>query len=322
MLMRMSRRLAAFGFASALMALLCWVPPPANAMNYPLNGEEVVGELVLTTTAHKDTIADLARTYSQGYREMRLANPKVDPWLPGDDTEVMVPSLYVLPNAPREGIIVNVPEMRIYYYPAHKRNDAAYVATYPISIGRQDWSTPHGLTRIVSKVKDPVWIPPETIRREHAAEGDFLPKVVPAGPHNPLGAYALHLGIDGYLMHGTDKPYGIGMRVTHGCMRLYPQDIDTVYHTVPVGTPVRLVNQPYKIGIAQERLYLEVHPHLDEDAAKFQNEFSYVVDLITARAGPYEVALDWPALRAAIYQPDGIPKIVGVAKLRAVASSK
>ena len=209
--------------------------------------------------------------------------------------------------------------MRLYYYPAHKRNERAFVATYPLSIGRQDWSTPHGVTRVISKVKDPVWIPPETVRREHAAEGDILPKIVPAGPANPLGAYALRLGFDGYLIHGTDKPYGIGMRVTHGCMRLYPHDIDTVYHTVPVGTPVRLVNQPYKIGFANARIYLEVHPYLEEDAAKFQDQFTQVVNLILARTAAFDVRLDWPALRTAVYLPDGVPKIVGEATPRVAA---
>lgn len=294
-----------------VLAATALVSGEAAARTFGLEGGDVVGEAVLTSTIRTDTIADIARTYSQGYREMRLANPAVDPWLTGEDTEVLVPSLYVLPEAPRQGIVINVPEMRMYYFPKPARGERATVATYPISIGRQDWSTPHGVTKVVSKVKDPSWTPPASIRREHAAEGDILPAVVPPGPQNPLGQYALRLGLTGYLIHGTDKPYGIGMRVTHGCMRLYPQDIERVYHTVPVGTPVRLVNQPFKLGVANGRVYLEVHPYLEEDAAKSASAFSAVMAQISARYGQLGPRLDWQALRAAIYRADGVPRVIG-----------
>jgi L,D-transpeptidase ErfK/SrfK len=285
----------------------------AEARTYALHGD-VVGEITLVSTVRKDTIADLARTYSQGYREMRMANPEVDPWLAGEDTEVIIPSLYVLPAAAREGIVINVPEMRLYYYPKSKgakAGAAQVVASYPISIGRQDWSTPHGVTRVESKVKDPSWTPPESIRKEHAAEGDILPAVVPPGPLNPLGAYALRLGIKGYLIHGTDKPYGIGMRVTHGCMRLYPEDIERVFHSVPVGTPVRLVNEPFKLGLSNGRLYLEVHPPLEEDRKKFETRFAQVVQLISRRYGNHAVSLDWQSLRTTLYREDGVPRDIG-----------
>ncbi len=289
----------------------------AAARTYNLS-EDLVGEIVLTATVRDDTIADISRAYDQGYREMRLANPDVDPWLAGEDTEVLIPSQFVLPDAPREGIVVNVPEMRMYHYTKGRGGRAATVATYPISIGRQDWSTPHGATKVVSKVKDPSWTPPASIRKEHAAEGDILPRVVPPGLNNPLGAYAMRLGITGYLIHGTDKPYGIGMRVTHGCMRMYPKDIETVYHTVSVGTTVRLVNQPYKIGFAHGQVYLEVHPALEEDAAKFADEFSHVMTLVIARAGDRAIRLNWGALRDAIRRRDGIPAVVGTVVARTV----
>lgn len=297
-----------------LSALASWAAPAA-ARTYS-GGSDVIGEIVLTTTIRTDTIADIARTYSQGYREMRMANPTVDPWLTGEDTEVLIPSQYVLPAAPRQGVVINVPEMRLYYYPPVKKGARPVVATYPISIGRQDWSTPHGATRVVSKVKDPSWTPPASIRREHAAEGDILPAVVPPGPKNPLGAYALRLGIQGYLIHGTDKPYGIGMRVTHGCMRLYPQDIERVYHTVPVGTVVRLVNEPFKVGVAGSQVYLEVHPHLEEDDEKFKDAFSVVAALLTKRASTHELRIDWQAVRNAVYRADGVPHRIGNAMPR------
>ncbi|HMM75723.1 MAG TPA: L,D-transpeptidase family protein [Gammaproteobacteria bacterium] len=294
----------------------------AAARVYTLHGD-VLGELALTTTVREDTLADIARTYSQGYKEMRLANPQVDPWLTGEDTEIVIPSQYVLPDAPRTGIVINVAEMRIYHFQPPRKGQPQEVATYPISIGRQDWATPHGATKVVSKVKDPTWTPPASIRREHAAEGDILPAVVPAGPNNPLGRYALRLGFNGYLIHGTDKPFGIGMRVTHGCMRLYPEDIERVFHSVPVGTTVRIVNQPYKLGVLGQQLLLEVHPALEEDVAsgKFAAEFSHVMAKIVPLSTTHDIGLDWAALRGAIYRKDGVPVVIGTLTPRAAAAS-
>lgn len=295
----------------ALLLILGGLAGTASARDYPLVGD-VIGELGGTVTARTDTIADIAKANSQGYNEMRLANPEVDPWLTGDGTQVLIPSQYVLPKGPREGIVINIPEMRLFHFLPSVKGGGRTVATYPISIGRQDWTTPHGATKVVGKVKDPSWTPPESIRREHALEGDILPAVVAPGPHNPLGAYALRLGFDGYLIHGTDKPYGIGMRVTHGCMRLYPDDIAKVFKTVPVGTPVRLVNQPLKLGVVDGRLMLEAHPPLEEDTARVDAEqFSTVAKLLLAYNERYELSVDWQALRRAVYRKDGVPADVG-----------
>ncbi len=292
----------------------------ATARIYTLHGD-VLGELALTTTVREDTIADIARTYSQGYKEMRLANPGVDPWLTGEDTEIVIPSQYVLPDVPRSGIVINVAEMRIYHFQPPRQGQPQEVATYPVSIGRQDWATPHGATKVVSKVKDPSWTPPASIRREHAAEGDILPAVVPAGPNNPLGRFALRLGFNGYLIHGTDKPFGIGMRVTHGCMRLYPEDIERVFHSVPVGTTVRIVNQPYKLGVSGGKLLLEVHPALEEDvhSGKFAEAFSHVMAKIVPLSVGHDIGLDWAALRGAIYRKDGVPAVIGAIAPRTAA---
>jgi L,D-transpeptidase ErfK/SrfK len=309
------------GFRWIVFGLLVSASFSLAARTFPLVGD-VVGELGLTTTVKADSIPEIGMTYSQGFFEMRMANPGVDTWMPGDDTEVIIPSQYVLPDVPREGITINIPEMRLYHFPPAKGGASKVVATYPISIGRQDWSTPHGTTRIVSKIKDPSWTPPASIRREHAAMGDILPAVVAPGPDNPLGMYALRLGLPGYLIHGTDKAktYGIGMRVTHGCMRLYPEDIETVYHTVPVGTPVRLINQPYKVGVSQGQVYLEAHPPLEEDAEKFRGQFTHVITMIGKKLAHHDVHLDWQAIREALYRPDGIPKVVGTAAIRQAAS--
>jgi L,D-transpeptidase ErfK/SrfK len=273
---------------------------------------DIIGEVVLASSLHADTLSDLARAYDQGYQEMRLANPSIDPWLPGDDTEIVVPSLYVLPDAPREGIVVNVPEMRLYHFPRKRKGKAQpRVESYPVSIGRQQWTTPHGVTKIVAKAKDPAWYPPESIREEHAAQGDPLPKVVPAGPDNPLGSFAIRLGIPGYLIHGTNRPYGIGMRVTHGCIRMYPKDIEAVFSSTRVGTKVRIVNQPYKVGIAYGQVYLEVHPYLPEDTDIFEDQYSRVVKLVVDKTAGQDVKLNWNRLREVIIRKDGIPTVIG-----------
>ncbi|MEX2480040.1 MAG: L,D-transpeptidase family protein [Gammaproteobacteria bacterium] len=296
------------------MGLLALFTAPAGAFQFFVldePGTDVIGEMGLTTAVHDDTLSDLARAYSQGYNEMRLANPEVDPWLPGEGTEVVIPSLYVLPQAPRKGVVVNVPEMRLYYFPARRHEGQEVVYTYPISIGRQQWTTPKGQTKIVAKVKDPAWYPPQSIRDEHAAEGDILPRVVPAGPDNPLGQHALRLSIDGYLIHGTNNPYGIGMRVTHGCIRMYPKDVERIFGMVGVGTPVHIVNQPFKIGLAHGRIYLEIHPHLDEDAQAFADQYSHVVKLILERTKGYDARLVWADIKRAAERKDGLPQVIG-----------
>ena len=282
-----------------------------GARTFYLSGD-LIGELALASSLESDTLSDVARAYDQGYMEMRWANPAIDPWLPGEETEIIVPSLYVLPEAAQQGIVINVPEMRLYFYPAIKGKKRRSVATHPISIGRQQWTTPHGVTKIVAKVKDPNWYPPESIRQEHAAEGDPLPQIVPAGPENPLGAFAIRLGLPGYLIHGTNRPYGIGMRVTHGCLRMYPKDIEQIFGVVAVGTAVHIVNQPYKVGVAHNKIYLEVHPHLAEDRDIFRDQFSHVVELIVAKTAGRDVQLNWRVLQKVIREKSGIPISVGV----------
>src|SRR5262249_18691594 len=199
-------------------------------------------------------------------------NPGVDPWLPGEGTRVVIPTQFVLPHAPQRGIVVNIAELRLYYFPDDGAGAAASgtrrIVTYPISIGQLDWSTPLGTTKVTGRVLNPSWYPPQSIREEHAARDDALPRVVPPGPDNPLGKHALRLGLPSYLIHGTNSPSGIGMRVTHGCVRMFPWDIEALYKVVPIGTPVTIVNQPYKLGWTAEGLYLEAHPPLAKNSPK------------------------------------------------------
>jgi L,D-transpeptidase ErfK/SrfK len=228
--------------------------------------------------------------------------------------EVVVPSQYVLPEAPREGIVINVPEMRLYYYPKPEAGRPRIVVTHPISIGREDWTTPHGVTKVVSKIKDPVWVPPESIKREHLRDwGEKLPNVVPAGPDNPMGQFALKLGISGYYIHGTDeeKIEGIGMRVTHGCIRMFPKDIASLFSEVNVGTPVRIVNQPIKVGRLNGALYLEAHPHLQEDPNAMADQSDNVVDQLIGLVGNSGSEVDWSRVRSAVSMRNGIPVGIG-----------
>jgi L,D-transpeptidase ErfK/SrfK len=190
----------------------------------------------------------------------------VDPWLPGVGREVIVPTEFVLPAAAREGVVVNVAAMRIFYFPPHKKGEPQLVYTHPIGIGRVGWKTPEGTTKIVSRQKDPVWVVPKSVREEHAEDGDILPAVVPAGPDNPLGQYAFHLGWPSYLIHGTNKPYGVGMRSSHGCMRLYPEDIAVFFDLIPIGTKVTVVNQPYLFGWRDGTLYLQAYAVMEDDS--------------------------------------------------------
>jgi len=288
---------------------------PASAAVYALSADsDLVGEYAEVRAAHADTLIDLARREGLGYEEVVNANPGVDPWLPGEGTVVRLPLRRILPDTPREGIVVNLPEHRLYYYPPAKPGEARVVVSYPVSVGKMDWSTPLGLTKIEKKIKDPAWYPPEAVRLEHAARGDILPKMIPPGPDNPMGLFAMRLAIPGgsYLIHGTNKPAGVGMQVTHGCMRLYPEHIEELFKMVAVDTPVRLVNQPHKVGWSDGHLYVEVHPPLEAtNSAVVAPDRSSLARLVANAvrvrpAGP----VSWERAENAFEQAQGIPVAV------------
>lgn len=229
------------------------------------DGQTVVGEPQVVFTRKDDTFSDLAREYGLGYDELLAANPDVDPWLPGDNTAVVLPTQYVLPNLPKTGLVLNIATKRLFYYPPPEEGAPQQVLTYPIGIGRVGWETPLGVTQVVSKARDPHWWVPISVRREHAEMGNPLPSVVPPGPDNPLGTRVLKLEMPGYLIHGTNQPYGVGMRVSHGCVRLYPENIEFLYPLVEVGEPVAIVNEPYQIGRRDGVIYFEAHAPLEDD---------------------------------------------------------
>lgn len=233
---------------------------------FPAQGDDLIGEEKMVVAKETDTLVEMGRRYGLGFDEITGANAAVDTWLPGEGTPVLLPLRFILPDATRRGIVINAAEMRLYYYPSPAKGATPIVESYPISIGRSDWSTPLLSTKVVRKAKNPAWYPPASLRLERAREGDPpWPSVVLPGPDNPLGTRALYLGIGAYLIHGTNeaKANGIGMQVTHGCMRMYPEDIERLFDRVPVGTPVSIVNQHIKLGWDKGVLYIEIHPWLE-----------------------------------------------------------
>ena len=244
------------------------VEDPIAANHFVIESPEqsVVGVPQIVLARGEDTLSDLARAYGLGYDELIAANPDVDPWLPGDGTPVLLPTQYVLPDVPREGMILNIASKRLFYYPRMPEGQAQIVKTYPIGIGRVGWETPLGNTTVTAKAKDPHWFVPLSVRREHAELGDPLPSVVPPGPDNPLGHRVLKLEMPGYLIHGTNQPFGVGMRVSHGCVRLYPENIEFLYELVEIGEPVAIINEPFLLGELDGEWYFESHPPLEDDA--------------------------------------------------------
>lgn len=297
--------------------------PPTPAWMLPVEGEAVVGEVQYVVAHHEDTLLDIGRRFSVGYEEMVAANPGVDAWVPGDGVRVRVPTRYVLPDAPRAGIVVNLPEHRIYYYPKPRPGEHPQVITFAISIGKMDWKTPLGLTQIVNKRERPAWYPPESVRKEHEAEGRPLPKIVPPGPDNPLGDYAMRLGIPGgaYLIHGTNRPAGVGMQVTHGCMRMYPEDIEWLFSMVAVGTPVRIVDQPIKMGWLADTLYMEVHAPLAGHEIVSADNLTNITRLLVAATQDRIAPIDWAGAERAVSEATGVPEPMSLAPATSAQAS-
>lgn len=295
-------------FISGCMIFLVSTAQLAHSATFILPPPDIdlVGEIRVVRAEQEDTLIDIARRYSLGYEEIVKANPGVDRWVPGKGTPIVLPTRYILPDTPREGIVLNVSEMRLYYYPKPEPGKKPVVITFPVSIGRMDWKTPLGETTIVRKQEDPPWYPPESIKAEHAADGEILPDMIPGGPDNPLGRYALRLGIPGYLIHSTNKPYGIGMRVTHGCVRMYPENIEKLFPLVAVGTPVRIVNQPAKIGRLADVLFLEAHSPLEEEKQPMPLALKEIFQLVENK-NVLGMNTDSTAIQLVVEQSSGLP---------------
>jgi L,D-transpeptidase ErfK/SrfK len=307
-------------FAVLVLVLALGLSLPARATVYELSSadQQVVGEDQTITTVYEDTLYDLARKYSLGSEEVIRVNPGVDPWLPGAGKQVVIPGRHILPPGPHEGIIVNLPEHRLYYFPKPERIKGKLqpqrVITYPVSIGKMDWHTPIGITHVIQKEKDPVWFPPESVRKEHAANGDPLPPRVPAGPDNPLGAFAMRLaaGNGTYMIHGTNNPIAVGLAVTHGCIRMYPEDVSLLFPLIPVGMQVRLINDPVKVAWVDGELLLEAHPPVDAEGQSFEPDVDQFADLLKTAVGDNTVAIHWDYAREVLQKADGVLATVGL----------
>ena len=283
----------------------------ADTFTQPPDDVDLIGRLQYVKAHENETLLDIARNNDIGQDEIVIANPDVDRWLPKDSPVVILPKRYLLPDAKRTGLVLNLPEMRLYYFHRSNFNNIPQIITHPVSVGRMDWETPLGNATIASKKKDPSWRPPQSLKDEAIAQGDDpLPDVVLPGPNNQLGRYAMRLSIPGYLLHSTNKPYGVGMRVTHGCLRMYPEDIEQLFDDVPVGTPVQIVNQSVKLGWLADTLYIEIHPVLEEDEQKPVNDLQTVLSMVAEYTADRSVTLNASALRMAVEKQDGIPAAI------------
>ena len=288
------------------------LPPVAtNTFPYDPKTVGVVGLLQVTYSRAEDTLPDIARRFNLGFDEVARANPGVDPWLPGDGTRIVLPTQFVLPDAPPEGLVINVAALRAFYYPKVAKGEQRTVITFPIGIGKIGWATPIGTTKIVSKRKDPYWTPPESVRKEHEEEGDPLPARVPPGPDNPLGAYAMNLGWPSYLIHGTNKPAGVGLRASHGCIRMYPEDIAALFEGFAIGTKVTVVDQPLLYRWQGDGLYVQSYPpHLDEEEDPEQTKQPVFTESMLSRmfqrAKPHGAQLDRALVEQVVNDQRGV----------------
>jgi L,D-transpeptidase ErfK/SrfK len=311
--------LAAIALITALTAV------PAAAAEYELApGQKAVGELRRYVVRQGDVFPDIARHFDVGYTELAAANPGIDPWSPGVGREIVIPSLHILPDAPRQGVVINLAQWRLFYFsPGGDR-----VVTFPLGLGVIGKKTPLGVTQVMSKEPNPTWYPPPSIR----AERPELPAAIPPGPANPLGAFALHLGWKNYLLHGTNKPDGVGRNVSHGCIRLYPEDIQWLFDAVGVGTPVRTVDQQASAGWQGDRLYVQVYPSKPQVEA-IDTEQPVPADpaqgadaLVNAVAGRYADFVDWGTVHRAARERTGMSVLVadrsGVARSSAPADDR
>jgi len=290
------------------------LPEPVPTHRFEIDAAtDVVGVVQKTLATKEDTLTDIARRFNVGYEEIVRANPGVDPWLPGEGREIVIPSQFVLPNAPREGIVINAAAMRLFYYPKVKKGEQQVVHTYPIGIGKVGWKTPEGATKIVRRQKDPTWRPTASIIKEHLEErGEKLEKVIGPGPDNPLGRYAFYLGWPSYMIHGTNKPSGVGLRSSHGCIRLYPEDIAQLFEMAPIGTQVRVVNQPFVFGWHAGSLHIQAYDVLEDDTRDWKKAQIKLLKKDLAERIQKELAarnekIDWEAVTQLTHDPRGIP---------------
>lgn len=280
-----------------------------NLPRYPAGARISIGKMQTYTTGEEDTFLDIARHFGLGYVELRAANPTVDPWSPTPGSELVIPGFQLLPRAPQEGVVVNLGKMRLYYY----KDAGAPPLTYAIGIGREGLATPTGETTIVRKTAGPAWYPTDRMRKDKP----WLPKAVAPGPGNPLGTHAMYLGWPTFLIHGSNKPWGIGRRVSSGCMRMYPEDIIALFDMIPVGTKVTVVDQPILVGWLSDGLYLEANPSQTQSSeVEYDSEMTIrpltegLRKVITDAAGVAASNIDWDIVEKVVKERKGYPILI------------
>ncbi len=265
-------------------------------------GDDVIGRLTFITLEKGDTLPDIARHFSLGLNGVSAANPGVDIWVPKAGERIMLPLSFILPDAPRKDIVINLAAMRLFQFKAN--GDSLAVLTFPAGVGTEERPSPMGQMHVVRKVNRPTWHVPVSIARDHLKKGDILPAAVLPGPQNPLGEYALYLSKPSYLIHGTNKPASIGLRATNGCIRLYPESVKILFENTPVKTPVNIVDQPYLLGQSNGVVYLEVHASTqDIDATEFDKIYAKLRNL-EKKSGH---TLDWSKVKTVLAEARGIP---------------
>jgi L,D-transpeptidase ErfK/SrfK len=281
--------------------------PDSIERNYFLvdKKDSVIGRLAVIRLKRGDTMPDIARHFSLGINTVSAANPGVDVWAPRAGERIVLPLCFILPEARRNGIVINLAAMRLFYF--KKDGNLQAVSTFPVGVGTTERPTPTGRMHITRKKLQPTWYVPASIAMDHRKKGDPLPVMVPPGPLNPLGEYALYLSKPGYLVHGTNKPASIGLRATNGCIRLYPEDIKRLFHTTPVKTPVRIVIQPYLVGRRDGRVYLEAHEPFEESGTTGLKKAYAKLKKIEKKTGH---ALDWNKVKEVVAEARGIPVAV------------
>lgn len=267
--------------------------PLAGAAEFvlPTDGT-IVGEVGAVTVQSDATLYDIARHYDLGFEEITGSNPGVNVWVPGRGRRIIVPTVFILPPKPWSGIVLNLAARRLYYFPKPTSGKPATVVTFPIGIGRPEWSTPLGHTVITAKVRNPAWAVPKSILEEHERNNDPLPAVVPPGPNNPMGLLALETGFPGIYLHGTNLPWSVGGVVSHGCIHLYPEDVAAIFDRVPVGTPVRVTDMPDLVGERDGVIFLAAFPSstgAPDTASPAQRAVRAVVAYLQNRS----VTIDW-----------------------------
>jgi len=264
--------------------------------------DDVIGRLAVIRLEEEDTLPDIARHFSLGINTVRAANPGIDIWVPETGERILLPLSFILPDTPRKGIVINLAAMRLYYFKENGKLLA--VSTYPVGVGTTERPTPMGKMYVTRKKFRPTWHVPASIAEDHREKGDPLPSKVPPGPLNPLGEHALYLSKSGYLVHGTNKPASIGLRATNGCIRLYPENIKSLYENTPVKTPVKIVNQPYLVGQRDGIVYIEAHTPFEESGTTELKKAYAKLRNIEKKPGH---ALDWAKVKEAVAEARGVP---------------